>query len=109
MNEAEKIVFSETLKKARWNNTRIIRKKIEKAVSELKNQPGKNMIILGSGTIVAKLTKKGLIDDYQIMVCPVVLGKGSSMFKSVKKLNLKLTKTKTFKSGNILLVYEPNS
>ncbi len=106
MNESEKIVFSGTLKKAKWNNTHLIRKKMEKAVSEMKQQPGKDIVILGSGSIVQQLAQKSLIDEFQIMVVPVVIGKGSSMFKDIKpRLNLKLVNTKTFNSGNVLLCY----
>ena len=106
MNESEKIVFSKSLKKARWNNTKIIRKKIEKAVLELKQQPGKDLTILGSGIIIKQFAEKGLIDEYQLMVVPVIIGKGFSMFKDIKnRQNLNLIKTITFKSGNVLLFY----
>jgi dihydrofolate reductase len=107
MNEAEKIVFSKSLKKVRWNNTKIIRKKIEKAVHDLKQQPGKDMTILGSGNIIKQFAEKGLIDEYRLMVVPVIIGKGSSMFKDIKtRLNLNLIKTITFKSGYVLLFFE---
>jgi dihydrofolate reductase len=66
------------------------------------------MAILGSGSIVSQLAAEGLIDEYQVVVNPVVLGKGRTMFDGVKeKLNLKLTKTRTFGNGNALLCYEP--
>jgi dihydrofolate reductase len=108
MNESEKIVFSKSLKKARWNNTKIIRKKVEKAVLELKEQPGKDLIILGSGNIIKQFAEKGLIDEYQIMVVPVIIGKGSSMFQDIKpRVNLTLINTRVFKSGNVLLNYQP--
>jgi dihydrofolate reductase len=107
MNESEKIVFSKSLKKAGWNNTEIIRKKIVKTVHEMKQQPGKDMTILGSGNIIKQFAEKGLIDEYQLMLVPVIIGKGSSMFKDIKiRLNLNLIKTITFKSGNILLFFE---
>jgi dihydrofolate reductase len=106
MNESEKIVFSKTLKKAKWNNTHLVRKKMEKAVYEMKQQPGKDIIILGSGNIVQQLAQKGLIDEFRIMVVPVAIGKGSSMFKNIKpRLNLNLVSTKIFNSGNVLLCY----
>lgn len=107
MNESEKIVFSRTLKKTKWNNTHLVRKKMEKAVFELKQQPGKDIIILGSGNIVQQLAQKGLIDEFRIMVVPVVVGKGSSMFKDIKpRLNLNLVDSRVFRSGNILLCYQ---
>lgn len=106
MNESEKIVFSRTLKKTKWNNTHLIRKKMEKAVLEMKQQPGSDIVILGSGNIIQQLAQKGLIDEFQIVVVPVVIGKGSSMFKGIKsRLNLNLVDTKIFRSGNILLCY----
>jgi dihydrofolate reductase len=108
MNESEKIVFSKSLKRARWNNTGIIRKKIEKAVLELKEQPGKDLTILGSGNIIKQFAEKGLIDEYQIMVVPVIIGKGSTMFQDIKpRVNLTLINTRVFKSGNVLLYYQP--
>jgi len=74
----------------------------------MKEEPGKGMAILGSGSIVSQLAPEGLIDEYQVVVNPVVLGKGRTMFEGIKeKLNLKLTKTRTFGNGNVLLCYEP--
>ncbi len=106
MNESEKIVFSKTLKKAKWHNTRLVRKKMEKAVFEMKQQPGKDIIILGSGNIIRQLAQKGLIDEFRIMLVPVAIGKGSSMFKDIKpSLNLNLVSTRIFNSGNVLLCY----
>ena len=66
------------------------------------------MAILGSGSIVSQLAQEGLIDEYQIVVNPIVLGKGRTLFDGIRtKLNLKLTKTRTFGNGNVLLCYEP--
>jgi dihydrofolate reductase len=66
------------------------------------------MAILGSGSIATRLAEHGLIDEYQIMVDPVVIGGGTPLFKGIKKkLDLKLTTTKTFKSGVVLLCYKP--
>jgi dihydrofolate reductase len=68
------------------------------------------MVIFGSGKIVSQLALEGLIDEYQIVVNPIVLGKGRTMFDGIKKrLTLKLTKTRTFGNGNILLCYEPTA
>jgi dihydrofolate reductase len=68
----------------------------------------KDMAILGSGNIVSQLAQEGLIDEYQIMVNPVVLGKGRTMFDGIKeKVTLKLTNTRTFGNGNVLLCYGP--
>lgn len=108
MYKAEKIVFSRTLKKAEWNNTRIMKDNIVEEIRKLKRISGKDMTILGSGSIVTQFAERGLIDEYQIMLDPVVLGDGTPIFKDIKhKLYLKLTETRTFKSGVVLLCYEP--
>jgi len=108
MNKADKIVFSRTLKKVEWNNTRLVKDNIEEEMKKMKQMPGKNMTLLGSGSIVTQFAEQGLIDEYQIMVDPVVLGDGTPIFKNMKhKLELKLTRTRTFKSGVVLLCYQP--
>jgi dihydrofolate reductase len=74
----------------------------------MKQLPGKDMTLLGSGSILTQFAEQGLIDEYQIMVDPVVLGDGTPIFKNIKhKLDLKLTRTRTFKSGVVLLCYQP--
>jgi dihydrofolate reductase len=108
MNKARKIVFSRTLDKADWNNTRLVKTGMLAEVRRLKQQPGKDLTVLGSGSIVSQLAEEGLIDEYQIMVNPVVIGKGRTMFEGIKdRLVLKLTKTRIFGNGNVLLCYEP--
>lgn len=108
MNRSEKIVFSNTLKKADWNNTTVISGDIATHVKQLKQTKGKDLTILGSGSIVSLLAGHGLIDRYQIMVDPVVLGGGTSLFDGITgKLDLKLISTRTFNSGVVLLNYEP--
>ena len=108
MNNIPKIVFSRTLERAEWSNTRLIKEDLAGEIKKLKQQPGKDMAIFGSGVIVSSLAELGLIDEYRIIVNPVILGKGNSMFKGFKeKIELKLTKTKPFRNGNILLYYEP--
>ena len=107
MNEAEKLVISNSLKKAEWKNTKIIKGDIIKQIEKLKASAGKNITILGSGSIVTLLTNSGLIDEYQIMVDPVAIKKGSTLFSGIQStLNLKLTHTRIFKkSGSVLLTY----
>jgi dihydrofolate reductase len=108
MNSLPKIVFSRALDKVEWNNTRLVKDNIEEEIKKMKKLSGKDMVILGSGSIVSELASLGLIDEYRIMVNPVVLGQGTPLFKGIKdKLNLKLIKTKTFGNGNVLLYYEP--
>jgi dihydrofolate reductase len=106
MNKAEKIVFSRTLQKADWNNTRLVKDGMLDEVRRLKQGTGKDLTILGSGSIVAQLAEEGLIDEYQVLLNPVVIGKGKSMFDGVKdRFSLKLTKTRVFGNGNVLLTY----
>ncbi|MBC7875066.1 MAG: dihydrofolate reductase [Ferruginibacter sp.] len=108
MNTAEKIVFSRTLKKAEWNHTRIVRDKMEEEIKKLKQVAGKDMTLLGSGSIVTQLTEMGLVDEYQVMVHPVAIGGGTPLLKDIhQKLDLVLINTKTFKSGVVLLSYSP--
>jgi len=108
MNRVNKIVFSRTLKKAEWNNTRLIKNDLVSEVKKLKKEAGKNFTVLGSGNLSDQLAEHGLVDEYQIMVDPVIIGNGESLFKSVTHTqNLKLINTRTFKSGVVLLCYEP--
>jgi dihydrofolate reductase len=108
LNNTPKIVFSTTLTKADWQNTEVMKAIHKDELLKLKQRSGKNMMIFGSGTIVNQLTKLGLIDEYQLMVNPVVLGTGQPLFKDIPaKINLKLVKTKTFNNGIVLLQYQP--
>jgi dihydrofolate reductase len=110
MNHLPKVVFSRTLDKASWANTKLVKGGLAAEVRKMKKEPGEDMAILGSGSIVSQLAQEGLIDEYQIVVNPVVLGKGRTMFEGVKeKLTLKLTKTRAFGNGNVLLCYEPTA
>jgi dihydrofolate reductase len=108
MNEAPKVVFSTTLDQADWNNTRLIKGDIENEVRKLKEESGDQLVVMGSGTIVSQLAQAGLVDEYQMVLNPIVLGGGRTMFEGVKsKVSLKLTNSRTFKNGNVLLTYEP--
>ena len=110
MNNLPKVVFSRTLDKVSWNNTKLIRADIADEIRKMKQESGDDMVIFGSGTVISQLAQFGLIDEYQIVVDPVVLGKGRSMFDGMKeKLPLKLKKTHTFGNGNVLLCYEPSA
>ena len=110
MNRLPKVVFSRTLDKASWSNTRLVKGDLATEVRRLKREPGEGMAILGSGSIVSQLAQAGLIDEYQIVVKPVALGQGRALFEGLKqKLSLKLTKTRTFTNGNVLLSYEPRA
>ena len=107
MNNRPKVVFSRTLDKASWNNTKLVKGDLGAEVRKMKQEPGQDMVILGSGTIVSQLAQEGLIDVFQIVVNPIVVGKGRTMFEGVKdKLSLKLTRTRSFQNGSVLLSYE---
>jgi len=108
MNKAEKIVFSRTMKKAEWNNTRIISDNIIEETRKLKEASVKDLTILGSGNILTQFAEAGLIDDYQFMIDPVAIGAGEPILKGLKSiLNLELISVKTFKNGILLLNYKP--
>lgn len=109
MNNLPKIVFSPTLEKVEWQNSRLVTGNIAEIVAKLKQQPGKDMVIFGSSDLAVAFTKLGLIDEYRIIVNPVVLGSGKTLFKGFNdRLKLKLIETKTFSSGTVLLRYHPD-
>lgn len=108
MNEMPKIVFSRTLDKVSWSNTRLIKGDLAAEVRKLKQESGPDMVILGSGSIVSQLTQENLIDEYQLALSPIVLGKGRTLFEGVKeKLNLKRTNSRTFGNGTVFVCYQP--
>jgi dihydrofolate reductase len=108
MNNLPKVVFSRTLDKATWKNTKLVKGDVPGAVRKMKQEPGQDMVLMGSGSIVSQLAQEGLIDEYQFVVTPVVLGQGRTMFEGIKQeLSLKLTKTRSFGNGKALLCYEP--
>jgi dihydrofolate reductase len=108
MNQRPKIVVSHSIDKPDWNNTIRIQGDLPAAVRRLKQEPGDDICILGSGSLVAQLAPHGLIDSYQIAVSPIVLGKGKTLFEGIKdRLNLKLTSTRAFHNGNAVLSYQP--
>jgi dihydrofolate reductase len=108
MNCSSKIVFSKTLSAADWNNTRIIKGNAIEELARLKKQPGKDMMMFGSAGLATSFIQHGLIDEFRIMLNPVVIGQGHPLFKDIhRKLTFKLLNTKAFISGNVLLCYEP--
>ncbi len=108
MNASPKVVFSRTLTEATWNNTRLIKGDLIEEVRRLKQEPGPGMCILGSGSIVAQLAAACLIDEVQVVIDPIALGAGRSMFAGLPlPLQLQLTRTRVFKNGKIFLAYEP--
>ena len=107
MNRLPKTVFSRTLDKVSWQNTRLVKGGLVGEVRKMKAAPGKDIAVLGSGSLVAQLSQEGLVDEYQIVVNPVIIGKGRTLFEGVKsKVPLERTKTRAFANGNVLLSYE---
>ena len=108
MNSLPKVVFSRSLKKVDWNNTRLVTGDLADEIRTLKLNPDADLVILGSGTIVAQLAQQGLVDEYQLVVIPVVLGKGRTMFEGVsRKPTMKPTSSRTFRNGNLVVSYVP--
>lgn len=108
MNRMPKVVFSRTLDTASWNNTTVVKGDLAAAVRRLKQESGPDLVILGSGSIVSQLARAGLIDEYQVVVNPLVLGRGRTMFDGAQ-VNLTLTRSRAFGNGNVLLCYAPRA
>jgi dihydrofolate reductase len=107
MNRASKFVVSRSMTSAAWQHTTVVNGDVVAEVRKLKEQPGDSITILGSGSIVSQLTEARLIDSYQFVVVPVVLGAGRTMFDGVMaKPRLKPAKTRTFGNGNVVLWYD---
>jgi dihydrofolate reductase len=108
MNRLPKLVFSRTLNTVDWTNSRLARNDLAEEVIRLKVQAGKDIAIFGSGEVVSALAPLGLIDEYRLFVCPVVLGNGKPLFAGLSdRLNLKLLKAQPLASGVVLLHYQP--
>jgi dihydrofolate reductase len=110
MNGLAKIVVSRTLDKAEWANTRLIKDDVADELTKLKQQPGKDIAILGSSDLTVSLLQMGLVDEVRIMVNPVVLGAGNSVFRTAdERIGLELLNSRAFNSGNVLLYYQPTA
>jgi dihydrofolate reductase len=108
MNTMPKYVVSRTLRDPTWSNTTVVNGNLARAVRTLKQESGPDIAILGSGTIVSQLAQEGLIDEFQIVVQPIALGSGRTLFEGVKqKLRLERTTSRTFGNGNVFACYEP--
>ena len=107
MNALPKVVFSRTLNEASWSNTKVIKGDLPAEVRKMKEETGPDMVIMGSGSIISQLLPESLIDEYQIVIVPVALGKGRTMFDGLRdRLTLQPTKTQAFGNGNVLVCYE---
>jgi dihydrofolate reductase len=93
-----------------WNNTKLVKTDIVSEIRKMKNESGPGMVIMGSGSIISQLAPEQVIDEYQIMLDPVALGKGRTMFDGMNKmLSLKLMSTRTFQNGKVFLCFQPST
>ncbi len=110
MNSLPKFVVSTTLTEVAWNNSRLIKENVAEAVSQLKQQPGQDILLAGSADLVYTLMHHDLIDEYRLMVYPVVVGNGKRLFRAGSAMTtLRLLETKTLSSGIVILSYQPVS
>ncbi len=106
MNSVRKVVVSNSLDKADWNNSTLIKGDLAEAVTALKKEPGREIALFGAVKLTASLLELGLIDELRVMVNPVLLGGGVSLFSTLsRRVQLQLWQTRAFKSGNVLLTY----
>jgi dihydrofolate reductase len=108
MNNLPKFVVSATLQHADWNNSSLIKEDIVEEIKKIKRQAGRDILVFGSAMLVQTLMQHNLIDQYRIMVFPIVLGGGKGLFKNVNKTDLKLSEIKAFNSGVAVLHYHPS-
>ena len=107
-NRMTKYVVTSTPLQAQWNNSTIIKENVVEEIAKLKQQPGQDILIEGSATLVASLADAGLIDEYRLLVHPVIVGSGKRFFKEgMGMTRLKLVESRPLKSGVVLLCYEP--
>lgn len=106
IDDTWKFVYSKSMDKVNWKNTNLLHEVNSEEVKGWKQYDGRDMVIFGSGTIVQQFANLGLIDEYRLMVVPVILGEGKELFKGVKQTKLKLLSERKFKNGNVLITYE---
>ncbi len=110
LNEMPKYVVTQTLRRADWNNTTILGGEIADEVRHLKEQPGGDMLVYGSADLVDELLKHDLIDEYRLLLYPVILGSGKHLFRDrIDTHHLRLVSARTLGGSVVLLVYEPES
>jgi dihydrofolate reductase len=108
MNAMPKLVFSRTLASADWTNTILVRDDLGRTIRRMKHEAGPDMVILGSGSIVTQLARAGLIDTFQVVVNPVALGGGRSLFSGLRRpLDLVTTQSRVFGNGSVVVWYAP--
>jgi dihydrofolate reductase len=108
INAAKKIVFSTTRREVSWTNSELRREIVPREIEALKAQPGKTIMLFGSGSVVSRLSELGVIDEYQLVVCPVLLGGGRSLVSGMAgRMSLELLEARPFPSGNVMLRFAP--
>jgi dihydrofolate reductase len=108
INTATKIVFSKTRTNVPWTNSHLRRDIVPVEIEALKAQPGATIMIFGSGSVTSRLSELGLIDEYQLVVCPVLLGGGRQLVSGLaRRLSLELLEARPFASGNVMLRFAP--
>ncbi len=106
MNTKPKLVFSNTLEHADWSNTTVITGEAVEQMEKVKAGPGRELLLLGSAHLTSYFAAAGVLDELRVMVCPIILGQGRSLFEDSKsRLTLTLTNVRQFESGNVLLTY----
>jgi dihydrofolate reductase len=108
MNNLPKYVVSTTLEMAEWNNSTLIKENVVAQISELKQQPGQSILVFGSGTLVQTLVQHDLVDDFVLLLYPLVLGKGKRLFREGSNVMLRLVESQVFSSGVVALSYQPD-
>lgn len=107
LNAMRKVVISRTLERAEWHNSTVLKEITPEEIIKLKNEPGRDILIYGSASVVQELTNLGLIDEYQLLVHPFIMGGGKSLFQNIShRVNLKLVNSKTHPSGVVVLTYQ---
>jgi dihydrofolate reductase len=103
LDEVPKLVFSKTLQEAQWKSSRLVKDNLAEEVAKLKEQPGKDMLIMNSASVAQACMRHGLLDEYWLTIHPVTLGDGLPLFKD--RVSLKLLSAKMFNSGQVFLHY----
>jgi dihydrofolate reductase len=107
MNSIAKLIVSTTLNKVEWNNSSLIKGSVAEELSRLKQMPGQDILVAGSSQLVNTLMQHNLIDEYRLLVYPIILGSGKRLFQEGSKIMLNLIETRSFGTGVVLLRYQP--
>jgi dihydrofolate reductase len=105
LNEMTKVVFSTTMEEVTWVNSKLVKGSLIEEVRRLKEGQGADITIFGSGTVAQQLANEGLIDEYLLLLTPIVLGNGKRLFQDVSRMKLELAETCSFDSGVVILHY----